>query len=88
MKESRRGGDREGAEMEIDKKRAAGGIQRDDELRSERMDKRAPVTERGGEERNERACTWEITIGRQEQSERDTERDRLHRQMESIYPQD
>lgn len=48
MKEGRPGGDREGAEMEIDKKRAAGGIQKDDELRSKQMDKRATVTERGG----------------------------------------
>lgn len=57
MKEGRPGGDREGAEMEIDKKRAAGGIQKDDELRSKQMDKRATVTERGGEEINERECT-------------------------------
>lgn len=88
MKEGRPGGDREGAEMEIDKKRAAGGIQKDDELRSKQMDKRATVTERGGEEINERECTWEIRIGWQKESERDTKRDRLNQQMESIYPQD
>lgn len=38
------------------------------------MDKRALVSERGGDKINKRACTREIRIGRQRGSERETER--------------
>lgn len=39
------------------------------------MDKRATVMDRGTDKMNETACTREIRIGKQEESERETQRE-------------